>query len=225
MRKISIKDIIKFQKYSDRKKQTFASDLKKVLEPKDNDGGGDYWISSISAISNAFKSNNNKLIVEKIDELEGKLEAPLMNRTKVMYERNISILGNYEEFDFTNWVPIRNLNYLKKYKENFVIDLSGLRVHAVPQHLFTFDLGGKEEIGAIMFIATLDGYEKEELAMFTDVLYRCLDLHYSKHYSVNKEYCIAVDVENEIDVNYKQIELGKIPKRLNAIIRDIKNSI
>jgi|WetSurMetagenome_2_1015567.scaffolds.fasta_scaffold769838_1 hypothetical protein len=61
MRKLSIKDIIAFRGMSDVRKKTFALKLKTHKEKIDSEGGGDYWISCLSAISNGFKFNDNSV--------------------------------------------------------------------------------------------------------------------------------------------------------------------
>ena len=100
--------------------------------------------------------------------------------------------------------------------------IKGLEVQAVPHHVFAFQKDDVEEIGAILFIAKLNGFKKDELGMFSDVLYRYLKTHYSKEYQLNPNYCIAVDVCNNLEVNYSQLEKGEIPMILNSTLDEIK---
>ena len=58
MKKLSIKEIIEFSGKSDKSKKTFALNLKIDKQKKDSEGGGDYWISCLSAISSGFKDEN-----------------------------------------------------------------------------------------------------------------------------------------------------------------------
>ena len=92
MRTLSIKDIILFRKKADKNKKKFAIEINVEKEKKETEGGGHYWISSLSAISNSFKSNDLQLIADKISTLEEKMEGTDYKGTKIMYKRNIDIL-------------------------------------------------------------------------------------------------------------------------------------
>jgi len=222
MKKLSIKKIIEFKGKSDRAKKTFTQNLKFEKEVKESDGGGDYWISSLSAISNSYKRNNLQLIRDKVHELEEKFENTDFQRTKTMYGRNIDILIKYEVFDFKIWKPNEQITYIKKHKSDFILTIKGLPIEAVPHHVFSFQDEDIKEIGAIWFIAKLEGYSKIELAMFTDILFRYLKNVFSKDYTLNPRYCIAVDVVNNFAVNYYQIEKGEVPSILDKTIDEIK---
>jgi len=222
MKKLSIKKIIEFKGKSDRAKKTFTQNLKFEREVKESDGGGDYWISSLSAISNSYKRNNLQLIRDKVHELEEKFENTEFQRTKTMYGRNIDILIKYEVFDFKIWKPNEQITYIKKHKSDFILTIKGLPIEAVPHHVFSFQDEDIKEIGAIWFIAKLEGYSKIELGMFTDILFRYLKNVFSKDYSLNPRYCIAVDVVNNFAVNYYQIEKGEVPSILDKTIDEIK---
>jgi hypothetical protein len=222
MKKIPIKRIIEFRRKSDKAKKNFATNLSKDREKSNGDGGGDYWISCLSAISNSFKFNDLKLVSNKKDELEGKYEKTENKRTKTMYGRNIDILYNYEDFDLKKWKPIKDVSNVKKNKEDLILNIKGLQIQADPHHVFTFKKKDKEEIGAIWFIAKLGGYRKEELGMFTDILYRYLNTHFSREYGLNPKYCIAVDVFNNFDLSYSQLENGEAPLVLNSTLDEIK---
>ena len=222
MKKISIKKIIEFRGKSDRAKKTFAQNLKLERESKESESGGDYWISSLSAISNSYKRNNSQSIKDKVYELENKFENAVYERTKIMYRRNIDILFKYEIFDFKIWQPNEQITYIKKHKSDFVLTIQGLPVEAIPHHVFHFEGDDIKEIGAIWFIAKLDGYREVELGMFTDILYRYLKKNFSEDYIINPRYCISVDVVNNFAVNYYQIEKGEIPSLLDKTIVEIK---
>ncbi len=109
-----------------------------------------------------------------------------------MYRRNIDILYNYEDFDLKKWRPSKTLGYLKKTKDHSVLTIKGLPVKATPHHVFSFTRNGIQEIGAIWFIAKLNGFKKVELGMFVEILYRYLKVHYSRKHDLNTKYCIAV---------------------------------
>ncbi|HEY5592707.1 MAG TPA: hypothetical protein VIK55_17025 [Paludibacter sp.] len=221
MRKLSIKEIIDFRKKSDTSKKTFALNINIEKEKNDLDGGGDYWVSCLSTISNSFKCNDNSLILDKIHELEDKFEQTEYKRTKDMYKRNIEILYKFETFDFSKWIPTNEFKIIKKYKSNFILDINGLQVQAIPQHVFTFK-NDNEEIGAIWFIAKLEGYSQTELAMFTDILYRYLNTNFSKNYRINPDYCIAVDVVKVEDLSYSKIIKEGIFLMLDSTVKEIK---
>lgn len=224
MRNISIKEIIEFRNKSEVSKKTFALNLKKEKEKNDSERGGDYWITSLSAISNAFKHNDNDFITDKINELEEKCEETDNKRTKDMYERNISILYRFQDFDFNKWIPQDNFTIIKKHKYDKYISVKGLQIKILPHHVFTFEKDG-ESIGAIWFIAKLGGYKESELAMFTDLLYRYLILNFSKEHNINPEFCITVDLVKMNDLNYSQIKKEQIPMYLETTIEEIKKII
>jgi len=222
MKELSIKDIIDFRGKSDRSKKTFATNLKLETEKNETEGGGDYWVSCLSTISNSYKDNDSSLINDKIYELEGKLESHEDKRIKTMYERNISILYGFENFDFTLWKPAKEITFLKKHKSDFIQGIKGLYLKATPQHVFSYESEGVNLVGAIWFIAKLGGYRKDELGMFSDILFRYLKNTYSKNYDMAPTYCIAVDTVNNIAVNYRELQEGKIPLLLDKTIEEIK---
>jgi len=223
MREIRIKDLIAYRHKYDAGKRKFAKDLDFDIEKKndDDDGGGNYWICCTSAIVNCFKNNNLQSIIDKIDELEYKLEQTDRESTKVMYKRNISILYNYEAFDFSNLKPISRLTFLKKHKDDSILNISGLQIKATPDSVFSFVSEKNNEIGAIWFIARLGGYDDDDLGMFTDILYRYLNQVYSKSHVINPKYCIAVDVVKNNIVNYSNIQKEDVIAILDSTIADV----
>jgi hypothetical protein len=222
MKKLSIKNIVEFRGKSDRSKKYFATDLTIDKVKVDTEGGGDYWVSCLSAISNSFKSDDLKYIIDKRGEVEEKHGETKVKRTKTMYERNIDILYNYKDFDLKKWKPSKKIKLLKKNKDHSILTIKGLQVQATPHHVFTFQKNDVEEVGAIWFIAKLNGFKKDELGMFADILYRYLKTHFSKDYDLNPKYCIAVDVFKKFEVNYSQLEKGEISLILNPTLEEIK---
>jgi hypothetical protein len=103
-----------------------------------------------------------------------------------------------------------------------LIDIKGLPIEAKPCHIFSFSENEKEEIGGVWFIAQLKGFTKSELGMFTDILYRYLDKHYSNKFYINPDYCFAVDLFNGQDVSYTEIKKGKIPILIDSTLDDLK---
>lgn len=225
MENISIKSLIDFRRKSERSKISFAESLitKRIKEYQE--GGGDYWISSMSAISNSFKSGNLRPVLDKIESLRNKREETLFDRTRNMYQRNIEILYNYRDFDQSNWRPSKNITFLKKERNSAILTVKGLPLHVTPSHLFTFQSITDIEIGAIWFIPKLNGHSLEELGMHSEAMYRYLKKQYSQKYYVNSQYCIAVDIVNKKDVNYWQLEQKEFPYILNATIDELKKLI
>ena len=226
MEKIKIKDLVNFRRKSERARITQVSTLKlKKALNTDNPSGGNYWISCLSAISNVFINNKIELLNEKIDLLIEKIKVTQDKRIKDQFQRNIDVLYNFEEFDFQNLKPDAILTYIKKPAYKSIIEILGLPIHVKPDHVFTFSINNSEEIGAVWFIAQVDGFDKGELGMFVDILYRYLDKHYSGNFFVNSNYCIAVDVNKAQHINYKDIEENSIPIILEQTINDMKKLI
>ncbi len=221
MKKISIKDVIEFRRKTDKARQTFALNLRYGSELINSDKSGNYWISSLSAISNSYKLKDIQFIITKRNELEERYETTEYRKTKIMYKRNIEILSVGEELDFDKWRPFGEMNYMRKYNEYSMLNIEGLHVKVFPSHVFSFQEDNVEKIGAIWFIAKLNGYRKEELGMFTDILYRYLNFHYSGTYDISSKYCIAVDVFNGSDINYLQLQQGEISQILSSTIDEI----
>ena len=222
MKKLSIKEIVEFRGKLDRAKKNFASTIQLDKPKEEADGGGDYWITSLSAVSNSYRLNDLGIIKDKIDELEEKYEATDFKRTKTMYKRNIDILYSFEDFDFKKWRPSKNLKFVKKHRTGAVLTIKGLQLQINPHHVFTFGKDDAKEIGAIWFIAKIGGYGKEELGMFTDILHRYLKNNFGKEFDINPKYCIAVDVVENFAVKYDQIENEEVPAILSLTIDEIK---
>jgi hypothetical protein len=224
MEKLTVKDLIKFRGKNNRTKITFANNLKKEkIKSDESSSGGDYWISSLSAIRNTFKFGNVHLLDEKIDLLRDKIKVSEIKKTKNQFQRNIDIISNFKEYDFQHLKPNVDLTFLTKPKYQAILDIKGLPVEAKPCHIFTFSSNNSEEIGGIWFVAQIEGFPKSELGMFTDILYRYLHKHHSKDFYVNPDYCIAVDLYNGQEVNYTEIQNGKIPTLIDSTLDDLKN--
>lgn len=221
MRKVRIKDLIEFRNKSDRSKKTYARSLKTTKKIDSSSGGGDYWISCLSAISNTFKYGKTDFLDEKIELLMNKIDDNDDSRIKLQFKRNADILVDFKSYDFNRIRPKAGLTFLKKPSDKSVIEVKGLTLKSTPHHIFSFSRKGSDEMGAVWFIAKLDGFKKNELGMFSDILYRSLGKHYSKDYFINSEYCIAVDVVNKMNVSYKEIENGKVPILIDATIDEI----
>jgi hypothetical protein len=221
MEKVTVKSLIKFRNKSERTRITFVNNLKKEKEKSDNSSGGDYWISCLSVIKNTFKYSNIDLLDKKIELLENKIKASEIKRIKNQFQRNIDIINNFKDFDFEHLKPDGNLTFLKQIKSQFILEIKGYPIESKPCHIFTFSENNSEEIGGIWFIAQLKGFKKSELGMFTDILYRYLEKHYSKKFYVNPKYCIAVDLYNAQEVNYEKIKNGEVPVLIEQTLDEI----
>lgn len=222
MKKVTVKNLIEFRGKNDRTKITFVNNIKKEKPKSDDDSGGDYWISALSAIRNTFKYNNTDLLDEKVELLLNKIETYEDKRIKDQFRRNLEIVSNFKEYHFEHLKPESELEFLKQKKYQSLLSINGLPIEAKPCHIYSFSINKSEEIGGIWFVAKLDGFKKSELAMFADILYRYLKQNYSKEYFVNSSYCIAVDLYNGQDVNYKDIEDGNIPVLIESTVDDLK---
>jgi hypothetical protein len=222
MKKITIKNLIEFRGKNERTKITFVNNLKKEKKNSDDSSGGDYWISCLSAIRNTFKYDNTDLLDEKIELLKDKIKVSEIKRIKNQFQRNIDIINNFKEYDFQHLKPNVDMTFLKQIKHQFLIDIKGLPVESKPCHIFSFSENNSEEIGGIWFIAQLKGFKKSELGMFTDILYRYMEKHYSERFYVNPKYCIAVDLFNGQEVNYEEIKNGNIPILIDQTLEELK---
>jgi len=58
MKKISVNNIVKFRLKAEKNRKAFLNSVNKKAEAK-SEGGGNYWVRSLSAMNNAFKLNSN----------------------------------------------------------------------------------------------------------------------------------------------------------------------
>lgn len=225
MKKITIKEIIDFRRKSQKSRQTFIKNLSKEKEKVTAELGGDYWISAISAISRTFKNKNRMEITDKIDGLIQDIEDTEFKRTKLMYQRNVDILYNFEDYDFDSLRPSHEISFLKKPEMLSIIDILKLPVKINPQHVYTFEKEGVKYIGGLWITCKLGGYTYQELASFTEGLYKYLSKHYSQEYKISTEYCIALDASSGNKVSYSEIEQGTYVPILESTIELIKEVI
>lgn len=221
MKKISVKDLVDFRRKSTRGKKTFVESIKSPKIEVTTTGGGDYWISGLSAICNSYKINNFNLIDEKIDELRVKSKGSIPAITKNMYQRNIDILRTYKSMDLTSIRPPMKLAFLHKSLANSLLMMRGLQIQTKPSHVYTFETGGEKKIGAIWFVAKKDGYQIEEVGVFCEVLYRFLKHNYSKEYELSHDYCAAADVLSGRSVTYADLMSGSVARRLAPTLDEV----
>lgn len=220
--KLTVKNLVEFRRLSERSRSTFANNLKIPKKPKSDDSnGGNYWVRSISGLSNAFKHNDSRLVKEKIDLLAAVYESTENARTKIMYKRNLEILHSYEDFDFSIWRPSDHLKFLSKPKT--VLTIKDIPIQIIPHHLFAYDNNGEPTIGGISFVIWLDGFKKGDLEIYSEALFKYISLLYSKKYKVNPHYCLIVDASSKDVVSYNQILEGKMPSLLQTTVEILNN--
>lgn len=205
MRKLSIPQLIEFRKKSAKSKKTFVEYFKSNKIEIPVEGGGNYWITSLSAICNSYRHDNLNLIDEKIIELQDKFGGTKYSNSKNMYQRNIAILESYKKMDLEKIRPTENLSFLRKSTGDPLLTINGLQVEAKPSHIFSFGIKEAESIGAIWFTAKVKGYSVEEVGMYCDMLHRFLKTNYAKKYQLMPKYCVAVDMVSGIKIDYSEI--------------------
>lgn len=223
MQNLTAKKIIEFRRLPQTRKQTFVNNLKNPVAKSDS--GGDYWISCISAITGACKNNNNGLIADKIDFLLGKHKASSFKRTKDMYQRNLDILSGYKEYDFTKLMPKRMTEFVTRPNTKHILTIKGLSVQVFPNHVFTYKNDRTDEVGAIWFVAQLNGFKSDELQIFSELLYKYLSTNYSKKHVINSNFCIAVDVVTQKEFRHSKISNTGLDSALDSSLAEIKTFV
>lgn len=224
MEKIAISKLVDFRrKSSPSTKKTFVQNLEKIKPEDDDSSGGDYWITSISAIANIFKKKDKSFLDYKIEELKAKVEASDHNPTKIQFQRNIEILYKMHDLDFDAITPPATLQLLKKPRLKSIIDLYGLPIRIRPHHIFSYLIGEYMQVGGVLFVAKLGGYTDGELGMFSSGLYHYLNKCYANQYQIDPEYCRAIDVSSIKEVKHTQILKGDIPDLLEKTIEELRS--
>ena len=223
MKKLRIKDVVKFRRKAEGPRETFIHNLK-TANDKQNDGDArNYWVRSESAVKNTFRYDNPEYISDKLNELL--LDTAHHSNTIKQYKHNVTILNHFENFDFSVLKPPVGITILPQHNENKILAINGLPIESAPSFVYSFKNDGNDEVGAIWFVAQKDGFKREELGMFADILSRYLKLYFSKKYDINHKYCIVVDLYNGSYIDYLQLEEGAIPKVLNRTLDEIKKIV
>lgn len=229
MEKITIKELIEFRgRPSGKLKNNFAFKLK-TRKPKEKledakDSGGNYWAISTSSIYNTFKSGKDEYYDLKIDDVISRQANTDIEKDKVMYQRNLDILSNFKEFDLHHLRPLDITNFETVHKEQKIILINNLPIYINPSLVFCFERNGKKEIGAIALIPQLGGYQKSQLGMFCEMLYKFLLKHYSSEFQIAEDFCIAIDTYNAQKITYLELLTGKIPRFVDITVDEIKSS-
>lgn len=222
MEKISISNIVAFRKKSTASQITLVNNLKKPKPPTKDENGGNYWVHSLSVVSNAFKTCTNEEILEKADIVSEKKHASQNKQSKIMFQKNIDVLLRFEEYDFSKLRPEGDLQYFKKPKDISILNIEGLPIQVLPHHVYSFEEKGIKKIGSSWFVAKKDGYRQEELAIFTDASYRYLKTNYGEKYEVSPQFCLTIDVMNLNLSPYTQILEGKVNPLLDSTLEFMK---
>lgn len=223
MQNLTGQKLVNFKRLPQARRQTYANNLKKPVEKTES--GGDYWISSISAITSACKSNDTKIIINKIDFLIDQHKATSYKRTKDMYQRNIDILSGYKDYDFSKLKPKKMVGFEIKSNSKSTLTIKGLSLQVFPSHVYTYKNDQTHEVGAVWFIAKLGGFKNDELEIFTELLYRYLLINYAEKYAINPAYCIAVDVVTNKESKYSKIINSESESILDATLSDLKRHL
>jgi hypothetical protein len=221
MKKISVKNIILFRNKPEKSQKTFLDSLKKKSEVKLDNSGGDYWVRSLSALSNVVSEKNTEPIKEKIANILEDFKPNIIKQTNAMYQRNLDILYNYEDFDVNIWLP-ENAEILNKISKKAIIEINGVPVQITPNQIYSFERESKHFVGAIWFLAKLEGFKTSELGIFAEALYIYLTEHFGNKFEISPENCLIIDVLNKKEVNYKMLMTEEIPHLLIATLEDIR---
>lgn len=226
MKKITVDNLIEFRrKKSDSTKFTVLHKSQKEKIKVPGETGGHYWVCCISAANSVFKNDDKKYLNIKINELRKRIEETEHEVSKNRWQQSINMITNLHEFDFESLKPSSDITFIKKPSDRSILKINELSIEAEPNHVFSFKNADFEEIGAVWFIAKKDGFSKSELAMFCDITYRYLTINFSEKFKINPRFCIAVDLFNGQEVNYKQFIDGEINYLLDIAIEDVKAAL
>lgn len=218
--KLPLKKLIEFRRLTPRSKNTFSNNLKRPKKISIG-SGGDYWIRCISAISMAFKENDNSIVRERLDKLEDDYALPSSSQTKTMRKRNIDILQNYVNFDFSLLRPSQDLEFLSRPSSMSVVEMNSLPIQILPNHIFSYGSEDDRKIGGIWFITWQEGFKEGDMGIYSEALFRYLTENFSEDFYINPSNCIIVDISNMQTVRYSEILDGYIPSLIDETINDI----
>lgn len=89
--------------------------------------------------------------------------------------------------------------------------------------VFTFIEDGVEKVGAILFVARKERYNRSELGVFTELMFRLLVSNYADDYTISTENILAIDLMSTDIVSYAMVQSGQIPSQLNNTLNEIQN--
>ncbi|MBO9595012.1 MAG: hypothetical protein J7599_19060 [Niabella sp.] len=223
MKKLKLKDVIEFNRMTDARKKNFVANLKgEEKAEKIDDSGGDYWVSSISALKAYFRFGDKDAYDEKIIKLEEKAESTRVDHVRDQFQRNINIMRSYENVDFSKWKPAGGSTVIKNQTHTYITVLNGFEIKAAQWFAFEFKESEVDKIGGIWYVAQKGGYSKVELSMFAEILYRYLNKNYKKKHEVDAKFCIVVDVISGEELTYEQIITGEVSPLLISTLNNIR---
>ena len=226
MEKIRIKEIVEFRRRSDKSKKSYAYKLKnrktKEKIEGESEGGGDYWVTSTSSIYNVAKYGLKNIYEDKIDELYSKYAETHDKRIKTMYQRNIDILNSFKEMDLEEIMPDIECKFQAIPKQLKVIEINDFPIFVNPNLLFSFKYNGKNQIGAIWLVPQLNGFNKNDLGIFCECLYKMLVKNYGLEYQISEKHCIVIDTFKAQIINYLDLKSGNIPFLLETTLKNLK---
>ncbi|MEI7628943.1 MAG: hypothetical protein WCJ80_11925 [Bacteroidota bacterium] len=221
MKNLTIKKIFDYSSKTETSKTSFLNKLKSEVQNESTDSRN-YWHRSLTAISKSFKTEDKQCIIDRIEAIESDKEASTNRVTMQMYDSNLRILYNFIDFDFSVWKPQDKINFISQRGAISTIVINGTDVKIHGDDLFVYKRDDKKHIGAIWFVAKKNGYRNEDLALFTDGLFRLLKFNFSDEYVIDPDYCLAVDVFKVNAINYSQILNYDVSSNLLSIIDEIK---
>lgn len=226
MEKVSVSKLIDFRRITkEGPKQTFIRNLRKgkVQDPDKNDIGGDYWITSSSAVAATFWYNDKKYLEDKIQDLSYKIELTEFQRTKNQFQKNIDLLVIMQDFDFQSILPNAELKKLSVKKN--IITIANVPIQVRPQRVFTYEDKGFTNIGGVWFVAKKEGYTDGELGMFSTALFKYLTIRYGDQYAIDPNFCIAVDISRAKDLSYTEILKSGTSEILQNTINELEKNL
>ena len=226
MQKVTVNELVDFSRGSDRSKKSLAHRLKTRIpkekkELEKDDSGGNYWMPSTSCIINVFKQEDKELYNLKIEALHTKLKSDIIPRTKVMRQKNIDILSNFRDFELSDLKPPHIMKYEKVQKQFTIIKVNGFPLYINPSIVFSFSENDKLKIGAIWFIPKKNGFHRNEIGMFCEMLQRFLVENYADDFQISQDYCSVVDTFKAQKVVYTELSEGIIPSLINKTLNEI----
>jgi hypothetical protein len=225
MKKISVANIVKYLNKSPKARNTFLANLKKPVVKKENDDetGGNYWVHSYSTVSRVVKTEDLNLLDLKVDIIAEKKAKSQIERSKNMFQRNIDILFGAKDFDFKDFKPYFDVKYLKNSK--LVLDIFSVPIEVSPNHVYLFNDGEQQCIGAIWLVIVKDGYKNLELALFNYCLYHYLSNMHKSKYLISEKYCLVLDITNGKTMNYSQVLAGNYQDKINEELKLLGKAI
>jgi|GEM_PF-1016437 len=226
MKKINVKDLIDFRRRSDRRKKTFVNELNfsenEGVENETSIEGRDYWVRSLTALSRAFKEGDNSIIAERIEGILEDYKPDMIRKTQLMYDRNLQILHNYEDFDFSILKPTAEIEILEKSRKKGVLTIKDFPIKVLLHQIYSFDnREGIKSIGCVLFLAKLETYKPHELGIFAEAVFNFLKCNYSDKYLISAEDIRIVDVMTNVNINYQMVLDGEIPSLLINTLDEI----